>query len=144
MQRYYWCVVLLAGILVTFLGGCTAELGPQYRRAIGSGGTGLPVIEIDAPVQAGQPSTLTVITYGSSSCTEPDGAEVTIRGMEATITPYDRYPHGKDVACTADKMTFPRPVVVTFPEAGDATLRVRVRTDNDDITIYERTVIVLP
>lgn len=139
MQRYHWCVVLLAGMLVTFLGGCTAD-----RRAIGYGGTGLPVIEIDAPVHAGQPITLTVITYGSSSCTEPDGAEVTIRNMEATITPYDRYPRGRDVACTADQMPFPRPVVVAFPEAGDATIRVRVSTGDDKITIYERTVIVLP
>lgn len=143
MQRYDWRFLLLAGMLVMFW-GCATETGSQYRRAIGYGGAGLSVIEIDAPVHAEQPVILTVITYGSSSCTEPDGAEMTMRGMEATITPYDRYPRERDVACTADRMPFPRPVVVTFPEAGDATIRVRVRTADDDTMIYERTITVLP
>jgi hypothetical protein len=77
-------------------------------------------------VPVGTQFTVTVNSFGSSSCTHPDGADLTIVGGLATISPYDRVPaDGADVVCTADVAARPHPVLLRFTAPGSATIRVR-------------------
>lgn len=83
----------------------------------------LEVIRAPGTASVNQPFTLTIITYGSSSCTTIDGAKVEVTGLIATITPFDRVPTG-EVVCTADLASHPRTVELTFREPGEALIRV--------------------
>lgn len=101
----------------------------------------IPIL-IDEPIHANQPFTVTVITYGSSSCITPDGATVAVADTIATITPYDVLP--TEGACSADLAEHPRPVELTFSGAGQATIRVQGQDVQAQPTTFETTVSVLP
>lgn len=119
---------------------------PAYKRVVGL----IPIdtfselmpIQIDGAIYANQPFTLTVVTYGSSSCTTPDGATVTITDTVVTITPYDLLPI--EVACSADFAEHPRAVKVTFPFSGQSTIRIQGQNFEEQIITFEQTVNVLP
>ena len=101
--------------------------GPDTARVpgnISAGGTDWPVYTGPRTAVAGQAFSATVFTFGSSSCTTPDGADVTVTGLDAEVVPYDRVP-AAPVACTADFGQHPHPVTLRFDTAGSATLRVR-------------------
>lgn len=69
------------------------------------------------------PFTVTINSFGSSSCTTPDG--VTMSTDAATvvrIVPYDRVPRGQEV-CTLDFSPRPHPVEIRLPAPGPATIR---------------------
>ena len=129
---------LLAALL---LAGCSPVTGPGWTRVIGIVDVQISVrraLELPDTVVAGQAFTATVTTYGSSSCTRPDGAEVEVRGRIATITPYDRVaPPGS--TCTGDLHAFPREVRLRFDGAGEAAVRVRSRGGE---VVLERRVMV--
>jgi hypothetical protein len=129
------------------LAGCTVTDRLTSRRVVGSIPSERPplmdVIRAPAQVAVDQAFPITVITYGSSSCTTPDGADVQVAGRVAVITPYDRIPGG-NVACTADLAQHPRDVRITFSEAGPATIRVIGAIVDGAPSIQEQQIIVTP
>jgi hypothetical protein len=90
---------------------------------------GLRVITAPDTVRVATPFTVTVTTFGSSSCTQPAGATLTVTGLVATITPYDLFSTGG--GCTGDIAPRPHPVKLVFGFAGRATIRVRGYTAKD-------------
>ncbi|HEY0735723.1 MAG TPA: hypothetical protein VGD69_12505 [Herpetosiphonaceae bacterium] len=118
--------VFLLMLCACCLSACTATQPFTTQQVVGSIPNDTPeseVIKAPATAAVNQTITLTVNTYGSSSCTTPDGARVEVNGLTATITPLDRIPRG-DVACTSDLAARPHTVEVTFAEAGEAVIRV--------------------
>jgi len=113
----------LGALLLT---ACSSVSGPDWTRSVGVIEPRLSFMQtlrLPAEVTAGVPFTATVTTLGSSSCTRSDGAETTIDGAGADITPYDLKRTG-EVACTDDLGSFPRDVQLTFADAGDVRVRV--------------------
>jgi hypothetical protein len=88
------------------------------------GGDMPPPAQAPDAVRVGEHFTVTVVSYGSSSCTRPDGAEVRVNGLTAVITPYDEQAIGKGRVCTDDLRPYPRDVSLSFEEAGQALIRV--------------------
>jgi hypothetical protein len=93
------------------------------RRVIGLIGDGPAGVDLPTDIIRGQPFEVTVYTFGSSSCTTPDGAELKMEGLVARVTPYDLVPTA-DVPCTADMAPFAHPVTLRFDSKGVATLRI--------------------
>jgi hypothetical protein len=97
------------------------------RRVIGlidAGGEPASTVDLPNDAVRGQPLEVTVYTFGSSSCTTPDGAGLEVEGLVARITPYDLVPANTSVACTADMARFAHPVTLRFYREGVATLRI--------------------
>ena len=91
---------------------------------IDAGGTLNQVIEAPSTVPVGQSFSITVSTFGNS-CVSPAGAEVTVKGLVATITPYDVI---ADETCLDYLMPYPRTLQLRFGQAGTATIRVNGRS----------------
>jgi hypothetical protein len=138
------CIVLL---VAGSLAGCVVTERFTARRVIGSipnhPQAGLEVIRAPERVAVNQEVEITVITYGSSSCITPDGADVEVTGHLAVVTPYDRVPTG-EVACTADLASHPRPVRLTFAEGGPALIRVMGAPVDGVPVTHERQITVTP
>jgi PPE-repeat protein len=116
--------LILTGVLVVFA-GCSIITGPDTRRVIGTidaSGTGIPTIVAPDTVQAGSSFTATIHSFGSSSCTTPDGVALTLLPSEARVTPYDLVPADGPIACTADFAPRPHPVELRFTSTGPATI----------------------
>jgi hypothetical protein len=141
-------VVALASLL-----GCSRDpLGSaaNFERLHGVVSTGLRAGEqlIGAPdtVTAGVPFTVVVTSFGSSSCTRPDGATLSVDGAVANITVWDRVQVSG--GCTDDLRAFPRDVTVQFSGAGTARIRVTGRplalppAGADSLIVLERSVLV--
>ncbi|HJU75245.1 MAG TPA: hypothetical protein VJ717_15995 [Gemmatimonadaceae bacterium] len=76
-------------------------------------------------VFVGRPVAVTVNTFGSSSCTRPAGIIQASAGARLQIlTPLDSVAV-RAIACTDDLASHPHPTVLTFQEAGTATVRVQ-------------------
>jgi hypothetical protein len=119
MRRLFALTGMLAG-----LAGCSI-LGPDNRRVIGTidaSGTGIPTIVAPDTVQVGSSFTATIHTFGSSSCTTPDGVALTLTPSEARVTPYDLVPADNGIACTADYAPHSHQVELSFTSAGPATI----------------------
>ncbi|HEU4699809.1 MAG TPA: hypothetical protein VFS40_11560 [Gemmatimonadales bacterium] len=119
---------LLAGAAAVIVGtGACGLVEPDTRRVVGliaaGGPAGAAVIEGPDTLRVGQGASFTINTFGSSSCTQPDGAAVAVTGLVAEVTPYDRVPRG-DTYCTADIGARPHPVTLTFAQPGTAIIRV--------------------
>ena len=99
---------------------------PDTRRVVGliDPGLALPAIEAPDTVQLGVAFAAVINSFGSSSCTTPDGVRLTLEPSEARVIPYDRVPNGGDIACTADISPIPHPVELQFAVAGAATIVV--------------------
>lgn len=137
-------VALLAASAVV-LAGCVARVDSNgWQRQVGwiDEDTGGPPFSAPDTVRAGADFDVTVTTYGSSSCTQADGADVRRVEGVVEITPYDRVPSG-GAECTADLAPHPRIVQVRIDEPGAATLRVSGR-GSDGIVHFDRVVTVLP
>ncbi|HEY0038838.1 MAG TPA: hypothetical protein VGB66_19235, partial [Longimicrobium sp.] len=91
-------------------------------------------------VSAGVPFTITVATFGSSTCTRAAGAEVRTQGSVAEVVPYDYV--ATDGVCTADLRSFPRGVQLRFASAGPGVVRVRGVNGSGAEVVIERTVTV--
>jgi hypothetical protein len=84
-------------------------------------------ITVTAPtrVSARTDFIVTVTTFGSSNCTEANGADVTTSGTVVRFVPYDRVPApGSGVGCFRNLQGFGHTHGVQFTETGPATLRV--------------------
>jgi hypothetical protein len=118
---------LIAPALLGLAGSLACSDPNDSTRVIGlidaSGGHGVTV-DLPSDVVRGRPFEVTVYTFGSSSCTRPDGAGLKVDGLVARITPYDHVPAGAGVPCTADLARFPHPVSVRFDREGVGTLRI--------------------
>ena len=99
------------------------------------------VVQAPASARAGVPFQVEVVTFGSSGCTREDGAEVSVAGLVAEVTPYDIFSLG--VPCTPDIHSFPRAATVRFSSAGSATIRVIGRTGDGPVR-YEVPITVTP
>jgi len=134
-------------LVAASLAGCAGStLGVDSRRVVGAvlddaGSHHLRSLVAPDSARAGVPFTVRVTTFGSSSCTRADGAEVRVAGSVAEIVPFDRHAGGMR-ACTDDLASFPRDVAIRFDAAGPATVRVRGAALNGTPSVLERTVVV--
>jgi len=120
----------------------SSPIGPGAGRVVGiiDAGQSFPQV-IDAPAQAslGQSFSVTVSTFGNS-CVTAAGADVTIDGLVATITPYDVVVGG---VCLEYLKAYPRVVQLSFGQAGAATIRVNGRSDYQlGLVTVERSLVV--
>jgi hypothetical protein len=101
---------------------CLASTDSETGRVVGLIGLGTTTIEAPDTVQVGATFIATVNSFGSSTCTTPDGVELTLRPAEARVTPYDRITIEKDAVCTADLAPVPHRVQLQFTQPGAATI----------------------
>jgi hypothetical protein len=101
----------------------------------------MSVIRAPNTVQAGQSFTVTVTTYGSSTCLKSDGADVQVRDFTAEVTPWDLDLWGATV-CTADLASHPREVELAFDRPGQATIRVLAQNEAGAAVVREQVVTV--
>jgi hypothetical protein len=101
----------------------------------------LPVIVAPDTVRQAVSFAVVVNTFGSSSCTKPDGVDLVATAAMARIVPYDRVQ--TQGACTADYASRPHQVTLAFASLGAATVRAvgRVGTNLDSV---EHVVNVVP
>jgi hypothetical protein len=129
---------------------CSTE--PDTERVVGiiDADPSIPTIVAPDTVQAGVRFAATVNTFGSSSCTTPDGVDLTLEAATAHVTPYDRVlVNPDDGACSADMAPQPHPVDLLFTAPGEASIVVegRVFTPTSNVTIpgtVTKAVVVLP
>ena len=121
---------------------CTLLTGPEWLLVRGYIEPGLgEVLVLPDTVQVDRAFGAVVTTFGSSTCTRPNGATVTVTGHTAEIVPYDSVPApDSQMVCTDDLRAFPRTVTLRFRASGVWTVRVIGR---DDVSVT-RTVIVQP
>ena len=135
---------------------CVAALAcgstePREGRVVGAILPNLdhvPIIEVPDIIRAGEPFTAVINSFGSSSCTTPDGIDLKLRGSEATVTPYDLVPVDGETPCTADFAARPHPVELEFRSEGTARINARGRhvggtVPGSSIVTVTRTVTVL-
>jgi hypothetical protein len=98
------------------------------------------VLQLPATIRAGETFLATVTTFGSSSCTQADGADVSQGFTAVEITPFDLQA-SEGTACTDDLHAFPRTVSLRFPSPGPALIRVRGRSlFSADVVEFEQQV----
>jgi hypothetical protein len=118
-----WLIPFAASVLCV---ACRDATGDQVViGTIDAGGTLGDVIASPASGSAGEPLSFTVSTFGNS-CVAAAGAQVVVRDLQATVTPLDR--ESRTSNCLDYLKAYPRSVTVTFPRAGDATIRVEGRS----------------
>jgi hypothetical protein len=130
------------GLTVLSIACQSSPLNPGTRviGIIDAGQTSAQVIDAPAEASLGQPFSVTVSTFGNS-CVTADGADVTIDGLVATITPYDVIATG--VTCLDYLKAYPRAVQLSFGQAGAATVRVKGRSDyQTGLVTVDRSVVV--
>ena len=134
-------------LLAFLLCACSDSTGARQVRSVGFIDTGgemhyrYTVVEAPASARAGVPFQVEVVTFGSSSCTREDGAEVSVNGLLAEVTPYDIL--DVDQGCTPDVHPFPRAATVRFASAGSATLRV-IGRGGEGLVRYDVPITVTP
>jgi hypothetical protein len=129
--------------LALLLFGCHSPIDPAAGRVVGiidAGQTFPQVIEAPAEASSGQSFTVTISTFGNS-CVAAAGADVTIDGLVATITPYDVV--AAKGWCLDYLKAYPRAVQLSFAQAGAATIRVNGRSDyQSGLVTVERSLVV--
>jgi hypothetical protein len=135
--------ILLCGVAAACSNAPTAARGDRQPGVIGiyrdQPTTG--VLQLPATIHAGESFQAVVTTFGSSSCTQADGAEVSQSFSSAEITPYDlEAPAG--TACTDDLHAFPRTVELRFATSGRGLIRVRGRSLYGGEAVVEQQVTV--
>lgn len=113
-------VVAVAGAAAV-VGGCELITGPDEVVGLVVG------VEVPDTVQAGEEFTVTVRTSGSNTCWRRDRTEVSVRGLTATVIPYDVEDRDRGEVCGAAVIEITHTAVVTFDEPGSALVDVRGR-----------------
>jgi hypothetical protein len=111
--------------VVALFTSCFASTDSETGRVVGIISSRSRVFTIEAPdtVRAGVAFGAVVNTFGSSTCTMPDGVELMLGPAEARVVPYDlETTPGEGFACTADLAARPHPVELRFTEAGLARI----------------------
>lgn len=124
----------LSGSVRTFLAaalvmGACGVAEPLEDRLVGiiDEEEGVPVVSVPAEVGVGQEFEVAVTTVGGA-CVRMGETEVELAGATATVTPYDHFAIPRPgLGCLPTAETFRHTVGVVFPEAGDASVVVRVR-----------------
>ncbi len=121
---------------------CTLPTRPEWLLVRGNINPEFgEVLVLPDTVQVDRAFGAVVTTFGSSTCTRPNGATITVNGHTAEIVPYDSVPApDRNLVCTADLRAFPRTVTLRFRASGVWTVRLIGR---DDVSV-NRTVIVQP
>ncbi len=109
------------------------------------------VVTVPDTVKAGAAFDAEIATVGLGTCYEAAGAETELSGNLAVVVPFDRLKGGAggdEMPCTLLAATLPRTVRLTFPEPGEAILRVKGRkvidgdVQNATETVLERRIVV--
>ena len=122
---------------------CTLLTGPEWLLVRGyiEAETLGEVLVLPDTVQVDTLVKAVITTFGSSTCTRPNGATITVTGHTTEIVPYDFVPApDSQVTCTDDLRAFPRTVTLRFRASGVWTVRL---TGRGDVSVT-RTVIVQP
>jgi hypothetical protein len=113
----------------------STEPAPVTRLAVGVlASPASAALQVPDTVFAGSPFSVRVVTQGDG-CLRAAGGEARVKGLTATVTPYDMLYNG---ACDLILLTAAREVLVRFDAPGTASVRV-VGAHG---TAAERTVIV--
>ena len=122
-------VFLSAAALLAAACSPTAEDGTRYEREpaviswiTGSDPAPQSQVQVPATVQAGQPFTVVVTTWGGS-CRRPDAPEVSTSGLRADVTLYELHP--VDGACDRAVRLMDHAVELRLAQPGTATLYIR-------------------
>jgi hypothetical protein len=102
--------------------------GVSEERFVGA--IGYPnevLVEMPETVTAGEPFTVTIRTFGADGCWSGDGADVNVRGLTGTITPYDVHRSGRGVYCTMAEVHLSHSVELSFAAPGAAELAIHGR-----------------
>lgn len=137
---------VVSAIGVVWLCACTTGTGPDRVRELGLVIEGTPpMTSLIAPgtVQRGVPFAVTASTFGSSSCTEPDGYHLDAGATRAEIRLYDLRDPGQTV-CTDDLHSFPRQLLLQFNHPGIANVVVIGRDGAGKSRQIIQTITVLP
>ena len=116
-------------LALAFSAGCDSSTEPEVVWVV-SLGLLMPLsivstVVVPDTVVAGQQVPVIVNTVGSSSCTRPAGVVIVGAGTShQTLTPLDSIAV-RAAACTDDLAPRPHPAVLTFQQAGSATIRVQ-------------------
>jgi hypothetical protein len=125
-------LALSVAILNTTLGCSAAE--PSDHRIVGVilvGNGAASVIQAPDTVRVHESFGVVINTFGSSSCTTPDGVDLRLAPTDVVITPYDRVPTDPAVSCTRDMAPRPHPVQARFSEPGLGRIIVQGRVTSD-------------
>lgn len=125
-------VALAAVALALAPAGCDSVVGgSEWSVRLGTLATGpeSPALEVPDTVQAGVAFTVRVRTRGGG-CDRQGTTRVEGEDGTPTVVPFDSIFVG-DAACPAVLRTFPHEATLRFDEAGEATVRFRVRDPGD-------------
>ena len=128
-----------AAIILAFcaLTACDPTAPDYNREPAVLGNRGVPVrIVVPDTVTRGQPFTMSLTHYGSSSCKELE-LEVNQAGPVVTLRPFRIIP--KNTACTDDFAATTVNVNLTFTQAGQTEIRTIGRFEGRDTTVVRRT-----
>ena len=136
---------------VSVASNCFFSTDSETGRVVGiisTGGPGPVVIEAPDTVRLGAAFGAIVNSFGSSSCTTPDGVKLTLEPAQARVIPFDRVPADDGVACTADISPRPHPIELRFTELGTAAIvaeGMTIRENGERVRgTVSRAVIVVP
>lgn len=125
---------IISGGAALLLIGCEMVTGVGDERVVGQ--IGYPdhvVIENPKTVQAGQSFHITVQTYGPDGCWSDDGTTVSISGLSATVTPFDRKSGG---LCTHAPVEITHVASLTFSQPGVAQITIKGRDGTAERSVY--------
>lgn len=110
-------------LMILFLVGCGAVVGPDERRQVGviDFYDQPSVIEVPDTVRVGEDFQVSVRTYGGG-CVSQDTTEVAVADRLAQVVPYDL--HSGEGVCPDVLRTFDHEAVVRFEDEGEAEVRV--------------------
>jgi hypothetical protein len=116
------------------LAGCSLGTDP-YQVVVGS--INQASIVVPESATAGQAFQVSFRTVGSDGCWGRQRTDVSVSGMTATVTPYDRILTRQGSTCTLEPVVINHAASVTFSTPGEAVIRF-VGLNNT----FERTVTV--
>lgn len=114
--------------------GCAMVTGVDEERVVGQ--IGYPdrvVIESPTTVKVGQSFDITVQTYGPDGCWSDDGTTVSISGLSATVTPFDRK---SGELCTHAPVEITHVASLTFNQPGEAQITIKGRDGTVERSVY--------
>jgi hypothetical protein len=110
-------------VLVMSLMACSAFGAP--KRIVGTiSYYGDPVqVTVPTSVNRGEDFEVEVTTYGGG-CIDKGGTDSEVKGLEATVEPYDLDTSTPGYPCTADLAFYTHTVELRFSEVGNAQVRI--------------------
>ena len=128
-----------------FLASCSST-EPGYVQKLGlvmEGDPPMTSLVAPATVQRGVSFVVRATTFGSGSCTHPNGYELNFEPTRAEIRLYDNY-DPPNTPCTDDLASFPREVTLRFDQAGVAEVVVIGRGFDHQVKSITQSIAVVP